>query len=117
MKETRKENDPFRELTWGDLAVWAGREAVSLGTSLQKQGAVEKLVKVSDGGLLAWVNAEETFAARVSFEHGELFCRCACQGESACEHGIAIILEYIAYLKKNTPVPIAAENDQRFYLV
>ncbi|MFP4194498.1 MAG: SWIM zinc finger family protein [Desulfobacterales bacterium] len=115
--DAKKEADLFRELTWGDLTVWVGREAVTRGTGLQKQGAVENLVKTSDGGLMAWVSAEEIFASHVGFEQGELFCRCACQGGTACEHAIAVILEYIAFLKKNRHVPIAAANDQRFYLV
>ncbi|MFW6081004.1 MAG: SWIM zinc finger family protein [Desulfosalsimonas sp.] len=109
--------DPFRELTWGDLTVWAGHDTVTRGGLLQKQGAVENLVITPGQGLLAWVRAEEVFAAHVGFEQGELYCRCACQGESACEHGIAVILQYISHLKKNVPVNIAAPNDQRFYLV
>ncbi|MFW5909120.1 MAG: SWIM zinc finger family protein [Desulfosalsimonas sp.] len=117
VEERKKELDLFRELTWGDLTVWVGREAVNLGTSLQKDGAVDHLVKTPDGGLLAWVRAEEVFASHVGFEHGDLFCRCACQSGSACEHAIAVILEYIACLKKNMSVPVAASNDQRFHLV
>lgn len=117
MEEQKPEKDLFRELTWGDLTVWVGHDAVASGGRLQKEGAVKRLAKTRDGGLLAWVYAEETFAANVGFEEGELFCRCACHGESACEHGIAVILEYIAHLKKNVPVPIAASNDRRFYLL
>lgn len=117
MGRTGKDRDPFRDLTWGDLTVWAGREAVAAGRILQKKGAVKSLVRTPDKGLLAWIQAEEAFAAYVGFEEGELFCRCACQEESACEHGIAVILEYIAHLKKNASVPEAASNDRRFYLV
>lgn len=117
MEKKGTETDPFRELTWGDLTVWVGRDTVNSGQRLQRHGAVSHLVKTPDGGLLAWVRAEETFAAHVLFEEGELLCRCACHGESACEHGIAVILEYIAHLKKNVPVPVAPSNDQRFYLV
>lgn len=117
MEDRDQKTDPFRELTWGDLTVWAGPDAVESGGRLQKQGAVDNLVKTPNNGLLAWVKAEEVFASYVGFEHGELYCRCACQGESACEHGIAVILQYISHLKKNVPVPIAASNDRRFYLV
>ncbi|MCF8025129.1 MAG: hypothetical protein K9J79_02405 [Desulfobacteraceae bacterium] len=117
MEDKKPENDPFRELTWGDLTVWVGRDTVSPGQRLQRRGAVDELAKTPNGGLLAWVRAEERFAAYVVFEDGELLCRCACHGESACEHGIAVILEYIAHLKKNLTVPIAPSNDQRFYLV
>ncbi|MFP3981226.1 MAG: SWIM zinc finger domain-containing protein [Desulfobacterales bacterium] len=117
MEKSRTQTDPFRELTWGDLTVWVGQAAVAAGRRLQKNGAVRRLVKTPDGGLLAWVQAEETFAAHVGFEDEELYCRCACHSEEACEHGIAVILEYIAHLKKNVPVPITASNDQRFYLL
>jgi uncharacterized Zn finger protein len=112
-----KDTDPFRELTWGDLTAWVGRGLLETGRKLQRKGSVKQLSKTEQGGLLAWIQAEEVFATHVGFDHDELFCHCGCQGEGACEHGIAIILEYISYLKKNMPVPVAASNDQRFYLL
>ncbi len=110
-------NDPFRELTWGDLTAWVGRDLLDLGRELQRKGAVKQLSKTHQGGLLAWIQAEEVFATHVGFDDNELLCRCGCQGGGACEHGIAIILEYISYLKKNMPVPTVPPNDQRFYLL
>ena len=109
--------DRFRELTWGDLTAWAGKDVLTAGRNLQRKGSVKQLSKTADGGLLTWIQAEEVFATHVGFDHEELFCHCACQEEGACEHGIATILEYIAYLKKNIPVPFAPSNDQRFFLL
>lgn len=117
MESEDRSMDPFRELTWGELTAWVGKSAVAAGRQLQQKGAVRQLAKTPRGGLLAWIQAEEVFATHVGFENGELFCRCACHGETACEHGIAIILEYVAYLKKNMSIPAAAANDQRFYLL
>jgi len=37
--------------------------------------------------------------------------------EAVCMHAIAVIIEYIAHLKKQVIVPAAALNDERFFLL
>ena len=117
MNSSHNPPDPFRELTWGDLMFWAGKSNLSGGRQYQKKGTVTQLAKTPTGGLLGWVAAEEPHAAHVEIEDGELFGECTCQGIAGCEHGVAVILEYIAHLKKNRPIPVAASNDPRYYLL
>ncbi len=109
--------DPFGELTWGDLMFWAGRSNLSSGRQFQKSGAVTQLARTQTGGLLGWVAAEEPHAAHVEIEEGELYGECTCQGKEGCEHGVAVVLEYIAHLRKNIAIPTAPSNDPRYYLL
>ncbi|MBS3757980.1 MAG: SWIM zinc finger family protein [Desulfobacterales bacterium] len=111
--------DVCRELTWGQLVAWSNKSAVLEGRKLQQKGAVKKLMRASKGeGLLAWVEVEEPFAVLVEMEYGEFFAKCSCNPIIyPCEHAVAVIIQYIVYLKRNSPVPEAKPNDPRLYLV
>ena len=117
MNSSHKLSDPFQSLTWGDLALWAGRSNLADGRQQQKAGAVDQLAKTGTGGLIAWVKAEELFATHVEIENNELFGECTCQGEDGCEHAVAVILEYVAHLIKKMDIPVAPSNDQRYFLL
>lgn len=107
----------FRELTWGNLVTWAGKIAVTEGRMFQRSGAVKQLTRTRSNGLLAWVEDEEDFSVNVEIDAGELHGRCGCQGGNVCPHMVAVIIEYIACLRKNKPLPVAPSNDPRFYLL
>ncbi|MGM0451649.1 MAG: SWIM zinc finger family protein [Thermodesulfobacteriota bacterium] len=117
METATKGNDWFRELTWGNLVLWAGKIAVTEGRMFQKNGAVKQLTKTGNNGLLSWVYDEEDFAVNVEVDDGELYGRCGCQGGNVCPHMVAVVIEYIACLKQGKQLPVAAANDPRFYLL
>lgn len=116
----RSLEDTCKELTWGGLLAWASRRTVIKGRRLQQKGMVNSLMSVREGrGLLAWVDAEEPFAVLVEMEiDGELCSSCTCNPMvSPCEHAVAALIEFIAHLQHKVPVPEAASNDPRFYLI
>lgn len=111
--------DLCRELTWDQLVAWSSRRTVAQGRNIQYKGAVSDLRMVDEGaGLLAWVDVEEPFAVLIELEGGKLTAQCTCNPlVESCEHAAAAIIEYIVYLKHETPVPHAPHNDPRFYLI
>ncbi len=111
--------DMCRELTWGQLTAWAGRSVVDKGRKIQHKGAVHSLSMTCEGlGLLAWVDVEEPFAVLIELEGNELLAQCMCNSMfTPCEHAVAVIIEYIVYLKRGVPIPEAAANDPRFHLI
>ncbi len=108
--------DPFRNLTWGDLTLWVGKPAVAQGRTQQKAGAVRQLNKTETGALIAWVHDEEDFATLVEIEQGDLFGQCTCQADG-CEHMVAVLIEYIANLRRNIVLPVTGSKDPRFFLL
>jgi len=62
----RKPIDPFSRLTWEDLEEWAGNRIVIGGRTYHRRGAVQNLVRTTDGALLAWVQGSRRYATRVS---------------------------------------------------
>lgn len=108
--------DPFRNLTWGDLTLWVGKPAVDEGRMLQKSGVVRELSKTETGALIAWVHEDEDFATLVEIHEGDLFGQCTCQAEG-CEHMVAVLLEYIANLKRSIVLPVTGSKDPRFFLL
>ncbi len=108
----------FTSLTWGDLIGWAGKQNVITGRRQQQAGSVRDLSVTENAGILAWVSGEEMYATYVEISGNDLSCRCSCnQIDQPCPHGIAVIIEYIANLKKKRQVRQVPENDQRFYLL
>ena len=108
----------FRELTWVDLTLWAGKRIVSDGRECFLRKEVTQICLTESGGILAWVEAEEPFATRVEYDEGELYSECTCNPiENTCAHAIAVIIEFIVHLKKNIHIPYAQSNDRRFFLL
>ncbi len=108
----------FRELTWVDLTLWAGKKIVSDGKECYQRKEVREISLTKTGGILAWVDAEELFATLVEYDDGELYSECTCHPvENTCMHSIAVIIEFIVHLKKKLEIPEAKSNDRRFYLL
>jgi len=108
----------FRELTWVDLTLWAGKKIVSDGRECYQRKEVRQLSLTKTGGILAWVESEELFATLVEFVDGEFYSECTCNPiENTCMHSIAVIIEFIVHLKKKTDIPHAESNDRRFFLL
>lgn len=107
----------LHDLTWADLESWAGTKIVSRGTSYQKSGAVRDLAVTREDGLLAWVRGSENYATKVSLEKGRLSSDCTCPYGGTCKHAVAVVLEYLDRLQKNSDVPLADENDERFLIL
>jgi len=111
-------DNPFKELTWVDLALWTDKKTVAEGRAFFQKKRVRQLAMTATGGILAWVDAEELFATRVEYSNGDLTAECTCQPlEPVCMHAIAVVIEYIAHLKKQVVVATAAPNDERFFLL
>jgi uncharacterized Zn finger protein len=111
-------DNPFRELTWVDLALWTDKKTVAEGRAFFQKKKVRQLAMTATSGILAWVDAEELFATRVEYSDGDLTAECTCHPvEAVCMHAIAVIIEYIAHLKKQVMLPVAAPNDERFFLL
>ncbi len=111
-------DDPFRELTWIDLTFWTDKQTVAEGRAFFQKKKIRQLAMTRTGGILAWVDAEELFATRVEYSDGDLIAECTCQPvEAICLHAIAVVIEYIAHLKKQIAVPAALPNDARFFLL
>ena len=108
----------FRELTWVELTLWAGKKIVSDGRECYQRKEVRQLSLIKTGGILAWVEAEELFATRVEYDQGEFYSECTCNPvENTCMHSIAVIIEFIVHLKKKIELPLAESNDERFFLL
>ena len=108
----------FSELTWSDLILWAGKKTVQEGQKCQQGSNVKQLALTESGGILAWVEAEEIFSTRVEYNADEITTDCSCNSaEHACAHAIAVIIEYIAHLKRNISIPDAEKNDRRLFLL
>jgi uncharacterized Zn finger protein len=108
----------FKELTWVELTLWAGKKIVSEGRECYQRNEVRQLSLIKNGGILAWVEAEELFATRVEYDQGEFYSECTCNPiEHTCMHSIAVIIEFIVHLKKKIELPLAKPNDERFFLL
>lgn len=107
----------MHDLTWADLESWTGTKIISRGTSYQKSGYVRDLAVTSDGGLLAWVRGSENYATKVSLDKGRLSSVCTCPYGGTCKHAVAVVLEYLDRLQKNTKVPLADMDDERLLLL
>jgi uncharacterized Zn finger protein len=108
----------FRELTWGDLIAWAGKDTVASGRKIQIENHVKQLSMTPTAGLLAWVEVDDVYATRVEFDGTEFFSECSCNPVcNTCDHSIAVILEYIVCLKRKIEIPSAKPNDRRYFLL
>ncbi len=113
-----EDHDPFRELTWDDLTVWAGSKTVSRGKSYQKTGRVLQLAKTPDNRLVAWVEGGGKYATMVGLEGGGLTSRCSCPYlRSACKHAVAVVIEYLQLLKAGAEASACDRDDERLAIL
>ncbi len=113
----KKQEDPFKALTWADLQEWAGSKVVSKGRSYHRQGTVQDLARTPTGGLIAFVRGSRRYVTRVEFQEGELSCLCSCPYPGNCKHAVAVALEYLERVKTSTDVPAITERDPRMGLL
>jgi uncharacterized Zn finger protein len=109
--------DPFNALTWDELQGWAGPVIVSRGRRYQRSHQVQDLARTSRGGLVAWVQGSQCYAARIESEDDELVAACTCPYEGICKHAVAVVLEYLAQMKRNRTIPTVTEQDRRLQLL
>jgi uncharacterized Zn finger protein len=109
--------DLFAQLSWDDLEQWAGSRVLSRGQSYQRSHRVQELAQTEGGELVAWVQGEKRYATLVDFKGGELISTCTCPYGGVCKHAVAVVIEYLECLKKNTEVPKIAEQDKRLLLL
>lgn len=117
MIKQRLKTDPFGDLSWDDLEDWAGRTIAGRGKSYQRDGNVQDLARTPGGGLIAWVEGSERYATRVELKTGELSSDCTCPYGDVCKHAVAVALEYLDHVKRNTPVPEITDGDKRLRLL
>ncbi|MBI4641010.1 MAG: SWIM zinc finger domain-containing protein [Candidatus Tectomicrobia bacterium] len=117
MAQKRSKTDLFKALTWNDLQEWAGTAIVSRGRSYQKNRQVQGLACTPGEGVVAWVQGTERYATMVDIEEEELVSACTCPYAGTCKHAVAVVLEYLEYLKQNTEVPMVTAKDRRLVLL
>ncbi len=107
-------SQPFDSLSWDDLVIWAGSAVAGRGRTYQRQGRVEDLAVTETGGLIASVIGSERYAVQVRLDaDGILESYCTCPYEFDCKHGVATVLEYLAQVGQDRPIPRADPRDER----
>ncbi|MDO8871950.1 MAG: SWIM zinc finger family protein [Methanoregula sp.] len=112
----KKISDPFLNLESKNLIDWAGTKNLSLGRQYQTEGRVHELARSKNGAIVAFVNGTEQYTTVVYFEKG-MKSICTCPVGSCCKHAVAVILEYLARVDDNRPIPDLAANDSRVSLI
>lgn len=108
----------FAELTWDDLADWAGDRIVSRGKGYQNMGRVRDPAVTEDGGLVAWVDGTQRYAVKVVMtDDGLPDSVCTCPYELNCKHGVAALLEYLRRIEAGQTVSGAGRDDPRLKLL
>jgi len=107
----------FAALNWDDLEQWAGGRVLSRGQGYQRSHRVKELAQTRTGALVAWVQGGQRYATEVDFEDGELISVCTCPYGNNCKHAVAVVLEYLDYLKKNIDIPQITGQDPRIALL
>jgi uncharacterized Zn finger protein len=113
LKAKPRSKDPFQDLTWSDLEQWAGNKTLSRGRNYQRDHRVRDLRKTKEGHLIAWVQGGRRYVTQVSFEGRDLKSVCDCPVGRTCKHAVAVVLEYLEYVKKAKSVPPAEAGDGR----
>ncbi|MFO7597604.1 MAG: SWIM zinc finger family protein [Desulfocurvibacter africanus] len=103
----------FESLSWDDLVTWAGSKIAGRGRDYQRKGRVKALAVTADGGLIASVIGSERYAVQVRMDaEGILKSQCTCPYELDCKHGVATVLEYLARVGQDRPIPKADPRDE-----
>ena len=114
MPKKKTKLDQFADLSWNDLAEWAGSKILSRGKRYQREGRVHDLAVMEDDGLLAWVDGSERYATRVTMgDDGLPVSICTCPYEWACKHAVAVVIEYLERMEADRPIPKARRDDAR----
>ncbi len=114
MAKKKERSDPFADLTWDDLEQWTDSRIIERGERYQRQGRVSELARTNDGRLVAWVSGSERYATEVVMgDDGVPDSICTCPYGSNCKHGVAVVLEYLAYIEGDEPIPKASQDDER----
>jgi uncharacterized Zn finger protein len=111
------QTDPFTALTWDELQERAGPVIVSRGQRYQRSSQVHDLARTSSGGLVAWVLGSDRYATSVESEDGKLIATCTCPYGGICKHAVAVVLEYLAQVKRKSTIPTVTKQDRRFQLL
>ncbi|HLD21286.1 MAG TPA: SWIM zinc finger family protein, partial [Patescibacteria group bacterium] len=101
------------QLTWNDLEAWVGERILSRAQKYYRNHAVEDIVQMKDGRLVAWVNGGERYITTVHRNKKELSAICTCPYGYNCKHGAALVLTYVESLKKNKSIPFINSDDPR----
>ena len=107
----------FRELSWADLAAWAGGEITLRGDRYQREQRVHGLALMPTGGLVAWVTGGQRYATSVDVVESKLVSHCSCPYGYNCKHAVAVILKYAEQLKNKIPLETAKDSDERIILL
>ncbi|MBE0460383.1 MAG: SWIM zinc finger family protein [Candidatus Aminicenantes bacterium] len=110
-------DDFFIGITWFDLESWAGPRIVSRGRSYQRSGRVKKLARTESGDLVAWVDGSRRYATMVEINGREIISSCTCPYGVDCKHAVAVVFEYLEFLKNEKTVPSANDKDKRLELL
>ena len=105
--------DPvWADLSWDELACWAGGVTVARGRRYQADGSVVSLSRRADGALVARVAGGEmynTVVTRVRTADGtRLHSGCSCPVGCSCKHAVAAVLEYLHRLEAGVCAPLNA---------
>jgi uncharacterized Zn finger protein len=114
---SKKTNNDFQNLSWFDLQQWAGSRVVLKGKTYQQNRLVEDLAITQSGDLLSWVRGSSTYATKVSIDKGSLASVCTCPYYSPCKHAVALVLEYLDFIKNNKDIPSVSKKDERLLLL
>jgi len=102
-------NDPFADLSWGDLEQWVGSRSLERGRGYQKRRRVLALARTPEGRLSGRVGGTDLYLTHVSRRaddpSGLLSSECSCPIGGRCKHAVAVVLEYLECLKAGKEVP------------
>jgi len=112
-----KAESSFEQLTWDDIASWAGSRILSRGKTYKVQ--VSDLCHTNDGGILAWVRGTENYATLVRRgSPGNLSSICTCPyAGNPCKHSVATVLAFLDKVKNKQDVPHVPKADRRLALI
>ena len=116
-KVDKVDENPFAKLTWDDLSSWAGSTIMDRGRSYKQNNHVRDLAFTPSNALIAWVDGTERYATTVEMQNGELASDCSCPYGATCKHAVAVVLEYLDYLKNKKTLPKVGQDDKRLQIL
>ncbi len=112
--ELKEPLDPFLELTWEDLEIWAGKRIVDRGHSYHSRGDVHDLERTEDGALVALVEGTRRYSTYVGIrKEKKLESVCTCPYWTTCKHAVAVVLEYLECVRTGVGVEAVKKEDPR----